>query len=135
MATRTYTRGNLNTLDPRQLAKQIDTALSRTGTTVVVEGLSVAVTHAQLVAGDDATITARIAAYVYDADWETTPEVLNLRGVVATLRQWSDDAEAAVAAWDGQNQTQKNATTKTVVTRLGVLMDRVADLLVTLWRT
>jgi len=47
---------------------------------------------------------------------------------VSTLRSWATDAATAVAAWDGQTQTQKNATVKTVIDRLGTFMSRFADL-------
>lgn len=53
----------------------------------------------------------------------------NASNVVATLRSWSTDAATAAAAWDAQTQTQKNATTKVVIERLGTFMSRFADLI------
>jgi hypothetical protein len=48
---------------------------------------------------------------------------------VTGLRTWATDAQTATANWDGWTQTQKNAAMKTVVTRFGVLCDRLADLI------
>jgi hypothetical protein len=48
---------------------------------------------------------------------------------VAGLRSWASDAQTATANWDGWTQAQKNAATKTMMTRFGTLCDRLADLI------
>lgn len=54
---------------------------------------------------------------------------LNVKNAVPTLRQWATDAASAVAAWDGQTTAQRFAALKIVVTRFGVLSDRMADII------
>jgi hypothetical protein len=49
-------------------------------------------------------------------------------GAVSALRTWASDAQTAAGNWDGWTQTQKNAATKTMMTRFGVLCERLADL-------
>jgi hypothetical protein len=79
MATRTYTRSNFNTLNPAQLGEQIDVALGRTGTEVNVHQLEITVTHAALVAGDDAQINSLITAYVFNENFVPAAEMLSSR--------------------------------------------------------
>lgn len=50
-------------------------------------------------------------------------------GAVATLRTWAQDAQTATANWDGWTQAQKNAAMKTMVTRQGILCERLADMI------
>jgi hypothetical protein len=129
MATRSYARQLDVAINPVQLAQGIDAALSRMGTVCRLNSLTIDVTHPDLVAGDDATITAVIVAYVYDPGFGLGPEAITLLNIIATLRQWALDATSEVAAWDAQTQAQKNVALKVVVTRLGVLCDRLADVL------
>lgn len=65
---------------------------------------------------------AELDAIAVDEDRQT--KAVNLNTAIATLRQWSDDAE-------GTTVTSGNAVNvlQTVVTRLGVFFDRFADLL------
>ena len=53
----------------------------------------------------------------------------------ATLRQWSLDAQAAYDDWPNKTTAQKDATTRETIRRLGVFMDRLADLLLLEGRT
>lgn len=55
----------------------------------------------------------------------------SLTNQVATMRQWSDDAESAVASWDGWTTAQRFAAMKTTLNRLGVFFDKFADLIET----
>lgn len=71
-------------------------------------------------------LEAAIAAHVPDPDFGVEAQTLRLRNVVPTLRSWADDARTVGA--QGGNVTQ--AQLKTMYTRLGTFMDRVADLLV-----
>ena len=46
-----------------------------------------------------------------------------------TLRQWSVDAQANYDTWPTKTNAQKDAAQRETIRRLGVLMDRLADLL------
>jgi hypothetical protein len=50
-------------------------------------------------------------------------------GAVNGLRSWASDAQTATNNWDGWTQAQKNAAMKTVVTRFGILCERMADMI------
>jgi len=52
-----------------------------------------------------------------------------IKSAYATLRQWSLDAQNAFDTWDAKPAGQKDATTKETIRRLGIFMDRLADLL------
>jgi hypothetical protein len=52
-----------------------------------------------------------------------------LRTAYAALRQWSADAQASYDDWPNKTNAQKDATYRETIRRLGVLMDRMADLL------
>ncbi len=54
-----------------------------------------------------------------------------LTAAIATMRTWSDDADAAVGNWDGWTTAQRFAAMKTTLTRLAVFFDRFADLIET----
>jgi hypothetical protein len=58
-----------------------------------------------------------------------------LRNAYATLRAWQADAEAAYADWPNKSAAQKDATTRVTIQRLGILCDRLADLLLLEGRT
>lgn len=68
-------------------------------------------------------LTAEELAEV-SASQDRTAKAINLSAAIATLRQWSDQAEATTV-------TSGNAvaTLQTVVNRLGIFFDRFADLL------
>jgi hypothetical protein len=46
-----------------------------------------------------------------------------------TLRQWSLDAQFAFDDWPNKTNAQKDAVQRETIRRLGVFMDRLADLL------
>lgn len=52
-----------------------------------------------------------------------------IRQSYQTLRQWSLDAEAAYNDWPNKTNAQKDAVQRETIRRLGVFMDRLADLL------
>lgn len=52
-----------------------------------------------------------------------------LRAQYATLRQWAADAQTEAGAWAGQTQAQRDAAMATTFTRLGKLLEGMADLL------
>lgn len=58
-----------------------------------------------------------------------------LRTAYATLRQWSLDAQDAFDTWPTKTNAQKDATQRETIRRLGILMDRLADLLLVEGRT
>jgi hypothetical protein len=58
-----------------------------------------------------------------------------LRAAYQTLRQWSVDAQDAYDTWPTKTNAQKDATQRETIRRLGVLMDRLADLLLLEGRT
>lgn len=45
-----------------------------------------------------------------------------------TLRQWSADAQAAYDDWANKTSGQKDAVMAETIRRLGILMDRLADI-------
>lgn len=112
-----------------QLAALLNTALGLTGVTASGTATSITVSHPSITAANDAAIQVVLTAYVFDPLYGVAPEVLSLRGVVPTLRQWAVDAVTEVAAWDAQTQAQKNAANKIVIQRFGLMVDRLADLL------
>jgi hypothetical protein len=134
LVTRTYARPVDVTIQPEQLAALIGAALSRPGLTVGVQSTTLTVSHpTTLDAGDDAAVNAVIAAYAHDPDFGLASEVITLHGFVSALRQWSDDADAAITlggGWVGTTYSAgKDAILKVVITRLGRLCDRMADVL------
>ncbi len=52
-----------------------------------------------------------------------------LRQFYPTIRQWSLDAQAAYDDWPNKTQTQKDVALRETIRRLGVMMDRLADML------
>jgi hypothetical protein len=71
-----------------------------------------------------------------DIQFELTGEVeqaylspSRLKNAYATLRQWSVDAQDAYDTWPTKTNAQKDATHRETIRRLGILMDRLADLL------
>jgi hypothetical protein len=52
-----------------------------------------------------------------------------LRNAYQTLRQWSVDAQANYDTWPTKTNAQKDAAQRETIRRLGILMDRLADLL------
>jgi len=52
-----------------------------------------------------------------------------IKAAYQTLRQWSLDAQAAYDDWPNKTAANKDATQRETIRRLGVLMDRLADLL------
>lgn len=48
---------------------------------------------------------------------------------IATLRQWAVDAATANTNWPTMTAGQKDATTREVIRRLGLLMTNLADVL------
>lgn len=55
----------------------------------------------------------------------------SLKGEINTLRQWKDDADAAVAAWDGWSPAQRFNAMKTLTNRIGIFFNKVADIILT----
>ena len=72
-----------------------------------------------------------IAAHAANPDFGTPPKQLNLKNAVTSLRQWSTDVATESGAWAGQNTAQRDAAMATMFTRLGVLLDRMADVIET----
>lgn len=70
-----------------------------------------------------------IDSYVYDPDFGKPVEVLNLRNAYPTLRAWAEDAATQYAAWPNKTQNQKNDVTRVMLQRLGLMCDRLADLI------
>ncbi len=64
-------------------------------------------------------------------DQEFAASTALLRQSYATLRQWATDAATANTNWPTMTAAQKDATTREVIHRLGMFMDRFADLLIT----
>jgi hypothetical protein len=58
-----------------------------------------------------------------------------LRQAYTTLRQWSIDAQANYDTWPTKTNAQKDAAQRETIRRLGILMDRLADLLLVDSRT
>jgi hypothetical protein len=58
-----------------------------------------------------------------------------LKSAYSTIRQWSLDAQAAYDDWPNKTAAAKDATTRETIRRLGVFMDRLADLLLLEGRT
>lgn len=98
------------------------TGLQTFTTTVVPDNVSIGWTQVNGVWQKSATL---LAAESTAADLAIKRQALT--DAVATLRTWSDDADAAVAAWNGWDQPTKNAAMKTVLQRLAVFFDRFAD--------
>ncbi len=49
--------------------------------------------------------------------------------LIATLRQWADDAATVNTNWATMTAQQKDAAAKETVRRLGLIASRLADLL------
>lgn len=58
-----------------------------------------------------------------------------LKAQYLTLRQWAADAQTESAAWATQTQAQRDAAMATTFTRLGKLLEGMADLLSNLGKT
>jgi len=58
-----------------------------------------------------------------------------LRNAYQTLRQWSVDAATNHTNWPTMTNAQKDAAQRETIRRLGILMDRLADLLLLEGRT
>jgi len=58
-----------------------------------------------------------------------------IRQSYQTLRQWSLDAQDAYDTWPTKTAAQKDAVHRETIRRLGLLMDRLADLLLLEGRT
>jgi hypothetical protein len=52
-----------------------------------------------------------------------------VKNAYQTLRQWSVDAQANYDTWPTKTNAQKDAAQRETIRRLGILMDRLADLL------
>jgi len=52
-----------------------------------------------------------------------------LKAAYTTLRQWSADAAQVNTDWDTMTAGQKDAAMQETIRRLGIFMDRLADLL------
>lgn len=133
MATRAYPH-TLPAIDRGQMDELLRAALSLPDCTSTAVGDTVFVTDAALTAAHDPAVHAVIAGYVLDADFGVPAEHRGLRGAVVLLRQWADDAEAAVGTWDTLSTAQRFATMKVVLGRLELFMRRFADLLIVLGR-
>jgi hypothetical protein len=130
MATRIYARGSVaGSLNPRQLAASIDTALARTGHVCDIEGLAIFVTHTALSATNDTIIQNTINAYVFNPNFDLPSHEVSLQGVITILNGWAVDAQNAVNAWDTQNTAQRFAALKIVVNRFGLMASRLGDIL------
>lgn len=75
--------------------------------------------------------TARLATGAH-TDAEHSAIIARLRQDYATLRQWSQDAATTNTNWPTMTQTQKDNATRETIRRLGILLDRVGDVLVAL---
>jgi hypothetical protein len=84
-------------------------------------------TGSTLVAGDKPAIQTFLNGYVYDPLFMLIAELKTLKGIVPTMRQWATDARNESAAWAGQSQAARDSAMATTFTRLGTLMDRLAD--------
>jgi hypothetical protein len=58
-----------------------------------------------------------------------------LRAAYQTLRQWSVDAATNHTNWPNMTNAQKDVAHRETIRRLGILMDRLADLLLLEGRT
>lgn len=96
--TRNFARagGSLGEVNPRQLAAQIDAATGLQGVEVVlnITPTLIIVAHDSLTRSHDAAVKAVIAAYVYDRDYDLSPEREQFWGLVTTLRRWQGEAQA-----------------------------------------
>jgi hypothetical protein len=75
----------------------------------------------------DTYLAGRDAVEQQSADRATKRAAVG--NAVTGLRTWASDAQTATNNWDGWTQTQKNAAMKTVITRFGILCDRMADMI------
>lgn len=62
-----------------------------------------------------------------DDDFNTVASVL--RQAYPTLRQWAGDAATVNTNWPTMTAAQKDAAMRTTIQRLGIFLDRFADLL------
>jgi hypothetical protein len=82
-------------------------------------------------APDGSTSTARLAEGGHtDADHDAA--ITGLRQGYSTVRQWAQDAANTNTNWPTMTQNQKDTAMRETIRRLGVLLDHVGDLMVTL---
>jgi hypothetical protein len=80
---------------------------------------------------DGVTTTARLARGGHTHD-DHDEAVANLRKGYPTVRQWAQDAADTNANWSTMTQNQKDNAIRETIRRLGVLLDHVGDLMVSL---
>ncbi len=80
---------------------------------------------------DGAVTTAHLATGVHTPE-DHDAAIQALRQSYSTLRQWQQDAATTNTNWPGMTQNQKDAATRETIRRLGILLGRVGDLMVTL---
>lgn len=80
---------------------------------------------------DGAATSAFLAAGTRTAQ-EHDQTIARLRQDYATIRQWSLDAATTNTNWPTMTQAQKDSAIRETIRRLGVLLDRVGDVLVAL---
>ena len=128
MATREYPR-TLPMFSEPHLDTLLDAALGMVGCHSKATETTIQVTHASLTASHDAAIAGVFAGYVFDPEFGGPPPIKNLKTAIPALRGWANDAIATVDLWDGLTTARRFAEVKVVITRFGVLSDRLADLL------
>lgn len=57
------------------------------------------------------------------------------RQAYSTLRQWASDADTTNTNWPSMSTAQKDAAMRETIRRLGILSDRLADLLLVTGRS
>jgi hypothetical protein len=80
--------------------------------------------------GDEGLINTEVISF--DLTGEDEQQYLSperLRNVYSTLRQWSADAQNTYDLWPTLSNAQKDARARETYQRLGVFLDRLADLL------
>jgi hypothetical protein len=86
--------------------------------------------------GPDGLIDTEVIDYELTGEAEQrhlSPE--RIRNAYQTLRQWSADAATNHTNWPTMTNAQKDAAQRETIRRLGILMDRLADLLLLEGRT
>ena len=76
-------------------------------------------------------LTAHLATGTHSSA-EHDQAIQKLRQSYQTVRQWAQDAANTNANWPTMTQTQKDTALRETIRRLGVLLDHVGDLMITL---
>jgi hypothetical protein len=70
-----------------------------------------------------------VAAHIFEPDYELTIESKNLKQDYSILKQWAQDATSLVEAMTTANRALTLQEQRVIVTRLGRLCDRMADII------